>query len=94
MKSTKQEREYMGLVAELGCCVCLKSGYETAAEVHHVGNGTMGKRASNYDVIPLCHIHHRNGGHGVAIHSGRKEWEKNHGKELDFLAEVKSILCE
>lgn len=29
-------------------------------------------RADNFHVIPLCHTHHRTGGHGVAIHAGRK----------------------
>lgn len=51
----KAEKEHLNNVAELGCIVCRNNGfYGSAAEIHHIGNGTMGKRASNYEVIPLC----------------------------------------
>ena len=48
----------------------------------------MGKRASNYDVIPLCHRHHRTGGYGVAVHEGRRIWEANFGSEQKLLNEI------
>ena len=54
-KTTKAERKHMDKVAQLGCIVCCNLGYDdTPAEIHHIGNGTMSKRASNYEVIPLC----------------------------------------
>ena len=70
-KPTSAESAHIGRVVAAGCIVCRNLGYgETPAEAHHIGNGTMGKRASNYEVIPLCPAHHRCGGHGVAVHAG------------------------
>lgn len=94
MMANKAERDYMSRVAELGCIVCADLGYESEAEVHHIGNQAMGKRASNYNTIPLCADHHRNGGYGIAVHAGRKEWEKRHGTEKQLLAKVKGLLCQ
>ena len=88
-KPTKAEKKHMDKVASLGCCVCVNIGAgETPAEIHHVGNGTMGKRAGNYEVIPLCHIHHRTGGYGVAVHAGRVQWESNFGTEQELLKQT------
>lgn len=51
----KAEKAHLNSVAELGCIVCSNMGFMgSAAEIHHIGNGTMGKRASNYEIIPLC----------------------------------------
>jgi hypothetical protein len=51
----KAESDHMNKVVSLGCIVCLNNGYyDTPAEVHHIGNQAMGKRASNYETIPLC----------------------------------------
>lgn len=84
---TKAEREHMSKVASMGCIVCANMGMPgTPAEVHHINNGTMGKRASNYEVIPLCPAHHRTGGYGVAVHAGRKAWESNFGTERELLS--------
>ena len=50
---TKAEKVHMRKVADLGCIACRKLGYEdTPAELHHVKKGTMGKKASTYEVIP------------------------------------------
>ena len=63
------------------------------AEVHHILTGVgMGQRASNYETIPLCPRHHRTGGHGIAIHAGKRTWEKNFGYELDHLAATRQAL--
>ena len=84
-KASKAEREYMGRVAELGCCIC-----RMPAEVHHITTGVgMGQRADNYSTIPLCPRHHRTGGHGVAIHAGKKTWEKRYSSELEHLEHVR-----
>lgn len=89
----KLEREHLNKVASMGCIVCINEGYgQTPAEIHHIGNATMGKRASNFEVIPLCANHHRLGGHGVAVHAGRKTWEQNFGTEKELLEQVKSYL--
>ena len=89
----KADKEFMGLVAELGCIVCRNNGdYDSPAEIHHVGNGTMGKRASNHEIIPLCHIHHRTGNNGIAVHAGRKSFESNFGTEQGLLAQTMELL--
>lgn len=91
--ATKAEKAHMNRVAERGCIVCFNLGhYDTPAEIHHIGNGTMSKRASNYEVIGLCHIHHRTGNNGVAVHSGRKAFEANFGTEQELLNQTLEAL--
>ncbi|MEG1651985.1 MAG: Ref family recombination enhancement nuclease [Hafnia sp.] len=94
MTSTKKsDLDHMGRAASLGCVVCRNLGYgESPAEAHHIGNGTMGKRASNYETIPLCHAHHRTGGHGVAVHAGRKAFEAKYGTERELLEQTRREL--
>lgn len=49
----------------------------------------MALRASHFDAIPLCAMHHRTGGYGVAIHAGQKTWKAKFGKQHDLLDEVR-----
>lgn len=91
----KAESDHVSKVVSLGCVACRRAGfYDSPAEAHHIGNGTMGKRASNYEVIPLCPTHHRLGAHGVAVHAGRKTWEANYGTERNLLEYTKGLLNE
>jgi hypothetical protein len=84
-RPTKSEREYMGRVAELGCIICRRP-----AQIHHIRAGSgIGQRAAHTDILPLCSEHHLNGGHGVAIHAGRRTWEEKYGTELELLERVK-----
>ncbi|EAU1439450.1 Ref family recombination enhancement nuclease [Citrobacter freundii] len=86
----KAEKLHLSRVAELRCIVCRNEGLgETPAEIHHCSSGTgMSVRADNFHVIPLCHTHHRTGGHGVAIHAGRQSWENKFGTEAELLVQV------
>jgi hypothetical protein len=90
----KAEREHLSQVSSLGCIVCRNLGHgETPAEIHHCSSGTgLSVRADNYHVIPLCHFHHRTGGHCAAIHAGRKTWELNFETELNLLNQVNTEL--
>lgn len=93
MGKSKAEREYMSRVADLGCILCKHLGLgETPAELHHPRTGTgAGLRASHFDVLPLCPIHHRGnqGLHGM----GRKAFERYYGiTELELLEKVKECL--
>jgi len=89
----KSDRDYLGRVASLGCIVCSNLGwYDTPSEIHHIGNGAMGKRASNREVIPLCFEHHRGGNIGAAVHAGRESFENNFGTEQELLEQVKCLL--
>lgn len=90
----KSEKLHLRKVAALGCIACRVIGFEeTPAEIHHPRTGQgKGRRAPHSMAIPLCHIHHRTGGYGVAIHAGQKAFEEKFGTELELLAEVKSLL--
>ncbi|AUR89917.1 recombination enhancement RecA-dependent nuclease [Vibrio phage 1.134.O._10N.222.52.B8] len=85
----KTEKAHIEKVVSLGCIVCSGWGIQgSPAEAHHIGNGTMGKKASNFEVIPLCPAHHRLGGYGVAVHAGRKAFESAYGTERELLEMV------
>jgi hypothetical protein len=83
----------MNSVAELGCLVCKRMGYPgTPAELHHPRAGTgAGRRASNWDVIPLCPEHHRGntGVHGLGTKGFVKHWGFD---EQDLLKDVRLAL--
>lgn len=90
--ATNDERKHMNRVSDLGCVVCRNLGTITnetsyPACIHHIREGKgMGQRASNYEVIPLCHFHHqgRNGIHTI----GTKAWRAKYGSEKDLLAQT------
>lgn len=90
-KAPKAEREHMGRVAMLSCVVCRNEGLgESPAEVHHVRYlAGAGQRSSNLDTLPLCALHHRLGGSGVAFHAGPEVWQKRYGTEAELLAQTK-----
>lgn len=91
---TKTERSHIIRVARIGCIACKKMGHFTPeVEIHHVrmGNG-VGQRASHFDVLPLCHVHHRTGPHGVAFHAGQRTWEAEYGTEAELLDQVRGLL--
>ena len=90
----KAEKEHLSKVASVGCIVCMMQGNEESpAEIHHIRHGQgMSQRASNYEAIPLCHVHHRTGGYGVAIHAGRKEFERLYGTEIELLELTRSLI--
>ena len=87
---TKSEKEHLRKVAELGCMACRKLGYKTPAEIHHIRNGTKGKRSSHFDTIGLCPYHHRTS--NESIHLNPKEFEKKFGTEKELLEEVLELL--
>lgn len=81
----KAEKIHMDKVASLGCIICANPN----VELHHITTRTgMGKKASNFEVLPLCAIHHRLGNHGTALHAGVKTWEENFGTQIDLLKGV------
>lgn len=77
--TTASERDYMGRVAALGCCIC--SG---PAQVHHIREGQgMGQRSSPFLTIPLCEPHHTG---SLSIHKAKRQFEALYGDELKLLA--------
>ena len=79
----------MDKVASLPCAICGAYG----VHVHHIRTGIgMGRRASNFDTLPLCPEHHqgKSGIHGM----GRKAWELHHGiTELQLLKQTNERLA-
>lgn len=88
---TKAEKLHMRKVADLGCIACRKLGYEdTPAELHHVKKGTMGKKASNYEVIPLCPHHHRTS--NESYHLNPLWFTEKFGTQQELLEEVTRLI--
>ena len=81
-------KQHMAKVAALGCILCRRLGLgESPACLHHPKTG--GKRASDWDCLPLCFAHHQGpqGVHGL----GRKAFETLYSvTELELLAIVKA----
>ena len=89
--ATADEREYMGLAGRLSCAARGCMNYPV--ELHHPRRGAgMGRRASHFDVIPLCPGHHRTGGFGVAIHGGQKTWEAKFGTEAELTKKTQHLV--
>lgn len=93
--TTIAEKKHMSRVAALGCMVCLRmyGPHDPGpVELHHPRAGTgAGRRASHWDVIPVCVSHHRGsqGLHGL----GTKGFPKHYGyDEHDLLADVRRLL--
>ena len=85
---TKAEKLHMRSVAELGCIICDKMGFPgSPAELHHIMSNTgMGKKATNYEVIPLCPHHHRNS--EESYHQSPKDFTDKWGSQEDLLKET------
>lgn len=91
---TKDERQHYGKLSALGCIVCIRSGFGySAPHIHHIRHGAgMGRKSHWSLAIPLCPMHHQNGGFGIALHAGQKTFEKKYGTEEELLAHVTEIL--
>jgi hypothetical protein len=85
---TKHEKEHMNKIADLGCIICRKMGFPNSpAELHHIKDKTgMGRKASNFEVIPLCPRHHRQG--KDSYHYSPKEFTEKWGTQKELLTEV------
>lgn len=90
------ERVHMARVARLGCVLCryLNLADDSPAVVHHLRTGQGHMRASHFDTMPLCPIHHQNS--GVGLHDmGRAQFADMYGiSEMGLLAYTKDLLKE
>ena len=91
--ATREEKDYMGRAAELGCALCRHLGFPgTPAEIHHPRTGVgIGRRADHKNGIPLCPEHHRGntGIHGL----GRKRFEREYSiTEQDLINQTHHLL--
>jgi hypothetical protein len=91
---TKDEKQHYNKLSLLGCIVCLRCGFGySAPHIHHIRHGMgMGQRNHWSKAIPLCPMHHQNGGYGIALHAGQKAFEKKYGTELELLQQTLAFL--
>ncbi|WP_411782841.1 Ref family recombination enhancement nuclease [Bradyrhizobium sp. UFLA01-814] len=94
---TKVERERLSKVAALGCICPLPDRFgvsrcEAPVEIHHISNGTLGRKASNYETIPPCPYHHRQGPFGEAVHNVTRSFEAKHSTQREMLECVRHLL--
>lgn len=86
-RATQAERDHMGAVAALPCCVSGVKG----VHVHHLP--TQGGKKNHFRTIPLSPYHHQDGPYGFAIHQGRKAFEANFGTtEEELLIKTNKLL--
>ena len=87
---TRSERDYLQVVAQLGCIACRINGLAgVPAEVHHQRQGTgMGRRASHFDTMPLCPGHHRF--YDDAIHVNASRFVQRYGQEEELVRQTRS----
>lgn len=73
-----ESTKYLQWVKHQPCRVC----GATADDAHHIighGQGGIGTKAHDLFTIPLCRVHHSE------LHKDPKEWEREHGSQIDFL---------
>lgn len=88
---TAEEKRHLSRAGEMPCIVCtLQHLGDTPAAIHHLDGKT--KPGAHFLVIPLCSLHHQNGGYGVALHAGKKEFERRYGTETYLLEQTNKLL--
>ena len=91
---SKEEKEYMDKVQQLGCIVCANRGFpDVPAEIHHTRGKTV--EDAHLYVLPLCPSHHRYGGHiePISRHPYKKRFEDAYGTEAELLKQVQENLA-
>ena len=88
---TKAEEEWLDLIVQLGCIVCILEFLgRTPAEPHHMLSG--GRRIGHKATIPLCFNHHRSGRNDAKVVSrdqNQRRFEARYGKETYLLEQTK-----
>lgn len=92
---TEQEKAHMGRIACLPCCVS-DANCRGHIEVHHItGHGkSQNEKNSDFETLPLCQAHHRQGNHGIALHAGVETWEANYGTQAYHLQVTRLVLAQ
>jgi len=90
IKNTKHKKIHYEKLVSLGCIICRKMGFNSPAEIHHINEGRIGKRADFNKTIPLCVIHHRQG--KESYHYSPKNFTKKWGNQTSLLQEALSYV--
>jgi hypothetical protein len=87
------DKEYMDIVARLGCVACLIDGNPgTPAELHHPREKAgMSERAPDRDVIGLCASHHRHGDTVPSIHKHQDMFRRFYGGTYELVARTRQM---
>jgi len=86
-KNINNKKIYYEKLVSLGCICCRKIGFQDSpAEIHHINEGRIGKRASFRMCLPLCPNHHRNG--IESYHYSPKKFNAKWGSQKELLQEV------
>lgn len=90
MAKSKEEKRWLADVSSLGCAICRNQNFGASpAEVHHSRAGVgKGQKAHYRETIPLCPLHHRTGGYGVAFHAGPAEFERRYGSQAELVLQT------
>ena len=92
--ATKEERQWMSTIGNIGCIVCYLAGHpHTPGEVHHILSG--GRRIGHLHSIYLCSPgHHRNGDGKVKIsrHPFKERFEAAYGTEEALLKKTQGLV--
>jgi hypothetical protein len=74
--ATKNEKNALNKIAELGCILCAEVlGFEgTPSELHHIRR--YGTKRATSPILPLCPEHHRgnSGVHGLGAKGFESKW--------------------
>ena len=91
---TKDERQHYDKLSQLGGIVCRREGWGySPPHIHHIRHGVGLSQRSHWSLaIPLCPNHHQNGGYGIALHAGQKEFERKFGSEVELLQETIKLM--
>jgi len=92
---TKEEKDWMSRVAELGCIVCRNNGYETPAEIHHLDGSR--KPGAHYKTIGLCFLHHNahiDSPDVTSRHPYKARFEERYGNEWELWKQTKELIYE
>jgi len=92
MATRNEIKLHLAIVAELGCIICYKMGYQdTPAEIHHIQEKyMMGKKSDYLETIPLCPYHHRTS--NESYHYSPKAFTEKWGTQKELLQETKDML--
>jgi hypothetical protein len=81
---------YMGYVKQLPCVACGKPGPSEAHHCYHDRYGT--RKASDFDVIPLCPACHRTD--RLSVHNAKATWRETHGPDHGFIPQVRGDVAD
>ena len=83
-RGTKAAKAHIAAVKAMPCAVC---GAPPPSDAHHCFHDRYGsRRASDFEVIPLCKAHHQDG--PLAIHNAKAAWRAAYGPDYRYLPRV------